>query len=180
TWQVALHNRVRTLRSNKGERFSIWETGKGASRPRQVPMPRVASARRAKKPPSSRGAWRLTKISCGKRLMPALLQRRLLLGAGVHRPHPGDDLPQIVGGLDDAAEGRHRSNHDLGLDPLITRLAQIHRAERDQPEQGVVVGTVDPRVVGERHAHAAAAAATMTAVAAKGEILLVARISHVG
>src|SRR5262245_61530814 len=132
-------------------------------------MPRVASARRAKKPPSSRGAWRLTKISCGKSLTPALLQRRLLLGARVHRPDPRDDLPQIVGGLDDAAKGRHGSHHDLGLDALITRLAQIHRAERDQPEQGVVVRTIDPRVVSERHAHATAAAAAMTAVAAKGE-----------
>src|SRR5262245_39204493 len=109
-----------------------------------------------------------------------LLQRRLLLRAGVHRPDPGDDLPQIVGGLDDAAEGRHGSNYDLLLDPLITRLAQIDRAERDQPEQGVVVRTVDPRVVRERHAHAAAATTAMTAVAAEGAISLVARIGYLG
>src|SRR5262245_16905991 len=142
-------------------------------------MPRVASARRAKEPPSSRGAWRLTKISCGKSLTPALLQRRLLLGAGVHRPDPRNDLPQIVGCLDDAAEGRHGSYHDLGLDPLITRLGQIDRTERDQPEQRVVVRTVDPRVVSERHAHAAAASAAMAAIAAEGEVFLVARLSHV-
>src|SRR5262245_2177107 len=127
-------------------------------------MPRVAwrGARKSRQVRWELGG--LTKFHEG-RACPALLQRRLLLRTWAHRPDERDDLPQIVGGLDDAAEGRHGPDHGLALDPLITRLGQIDRAERDQPEQRVVVRTIDPRVVGERHAHAAAAAAAMTAVA---------------
>ena len=73
-----------------------------------------------------------------------LLQGGLLLRAGIHRAHPSDDLPQVVGGLEDSTKGRHRSNHDLLLDTLVTLLLQLVGTERDQPEQDVVVGPMPP------------------------------------
>ncbi len=39
-----------------------------------------------------------------------------------------------------------------------------------KPEQRVVVGAVDPGVVGQRRAHATATATAMTAIAAGGEV----------
>src|SRR5579883_428551 len=86
---------------------------------------------------------------------------------------PGDDLPEIVIALDDAAERRHRR------DDVLDRLAgkalglEILRAEGDEAEQSVVGIAVDPDAVRDRRAHAAAAAAAVaTGAAVPGENLL--------
>ena len=92
--------------------------------------------------------------------------------ARVHRADPGDHLPQIVGRLDDSAEGGHRADHGLMLHAGVTRLLKGIRAERDQAEKSVVVALVNPGVVGQRRAHAATATAAMAAIAAEGQVFL--------
>src|ERR1700752_4043869 len=86
----------------------------------------------------------------------------------VHRADERDDFPQIIRGLDNPAEGRHRADHDLRMDAAIAGLLQSIGAERDQAEQRVIVWAVDPGLVGERGAHAATATAAMTTIAAEG------------
>ena len=94
----------------------------------------------------------------------------MLQRVGVHRADEGDDPPQVVAGLDDGAEGRHRPNHDLVLDAGVALFLQCVGAKRDEAEQRVVAGAIDPSVVGQRRAHAASAAASMTAIATGREV----------
>jgi hypothetical protein len=42
----------------------------------------------------------------------------------MHRPHPSDDLPQVVVGLDHRAEGRHRPDYVLGTLAFIAQLPE--------------------------------------------------------
>ena len=76
-------------------------------------------------------AWRLCKqLNAGDdagATAPAM-QRRLAHRTRIHRADEGDDLPQLVAGLDDAAEGRHRSDHDLLLDAVIALLPSGRRS----------------------------------------------------
>src|SRR5680860_749821 len=104
--------------------------------------------------------------------------KRQLHGTGVLGADEGDDLPQIVRGLDDPTEGRHRSDNNFRADPLVTLLLEIVAAKSDQPENCVVVGAIDPGVVGERRTHTAAAAAAVAAVAAKGQVFLAPYLGH--
>jgi len=67
---------------------------------------------------------------------------------------PGDDLPDIVVGLENFAERRHRSDDVLGtlahealLFECISRTKRA-RAERDDAEQGVVSVAVDSASMG--------------------------------
>jgi hypothetical protein len=80
--------------------------------------------------------WRRVGIAC-------MLQR-----VGVHRADEGDDPPEVVAGLDDGAEGRHRPNHDLVLDAGVALLLQRVGAKRDEAEQRVIASAIDPDVVG--------------------------------
>ena len=97
----------------------------------------------------------------------------------MHRPKPGDDLPDLVVGLDDLAERRHRSHHVLGSladEALLgegVAGAEAAGAERDHAEQCVVVIAIDPDDVGQGRRHSAATAASVAAIAVMREIDLV-------
>src|SRR6185295_7756757 len=99
--------------------------------------------------------------------------RRGLERARVHRPDEGDDPPEVIAGLDDAAKGRHWRNHDFMLHAGIASFCQSVRAERYQGEKRVVVAAVNPCVIRERRTHAASAASPMAAIAAGGEVSVV-------
>ena len=58
-----------------------------------------------------------------------------------------------------AAHWRHRADHVLAAFAGVALLLQFIRAERDQPEQRVVVAAIDLDRVCERRTHAAAGAA---------------------
>ena len=67
----------------------------------------------------------------------------------MHRPHPSDDLPEVIIGLYNFAEVRHRPDYELGA---LASIAQLRKrvvwtkftcAKRDQPEQCVVVIAID-------------------------------------
>src|SRR5262245_60979918 len=104
----------------------------------------------------------------------------------IDRPYPGDNLPEVVVGLDHLAEGRHRPNYKFGALSAISQLpprisgAQLTCAKRNQPEQCIVVITVDPNWIGQRRCHAAAAAAAMAAIAACSHVLAMAFLSDAG
>ena len=135
---------------------------------------------RAGKAAKSCGSVAAYEIHVDARSLGRLLERRPLLRARSHRPHPRDDLPQIVGGLDDPAKGRHGSHHDLALDALVTCFVKSTEPSAISLNSVSSSGTIDPRVVGERYAHAAAAAAAMAAIAAEREIFLVTLFGHRG
>ena len=92
----------------------------------------------------------------------------------VHRPDPGDDLPQIVVRFYDTAHLRHRPDHGLRSDAAIALLLQLVTSERDQAEQRVVVLAIDPDLVGQGRSHAAAASTAVAPVAPGGREFLMA------
>ena len=57
----------------------------------------------------------------------------------MHRPHPSDDLPEVVVGLDNLAEVGHRPDYGLGALAFIALLpervvwTELTCAKRDQP-----------------------------------------------
>jgi hypothetical protein len=63
---------------------------------------------------------------------------------------------------------------------VVALLLQSVAAERDQPEQRVVVLAVDPHLIGQRRTHASAAATAVAAVAAGRHEFLVAFIGDLG
>src|SRR4029079_5075500 len=86
-------------------------------------------------PPICRpGGW-LLRRSCRFR---SRLER-----ARVHRPDEGDDPPEVIAGLDDTAEDRHRSGHDFMLHAAIASFCQPVGTKRYQAEKRVVIGAVD-------------------------------------
>ena len=132
-------------------------------------------------PGSIRIKYRATRRYCGAGAVGARPKPRDGASGGrVHRPDPGDDLPQIVVGLHDGAHRRHRPDHVLRALAAIALLLQLVGAERDQAEQRVVVLAVDPDLIGEGRAHAAAAGAAVTAIAAGGHEFLVAFFGDLG
>ena len=54
-----------------------------------------------------------------------LLEGRLAYRARIHRADESDDSPKVVAGLDDSAEWRHRTDHDLVLDAVVTLFLQL-------------------------------------------------------
>jgi hypothetical protein len=79
----------------------------------------LTDPKNASGPPRSRSAWRryggLWRVQ----------------GFGIHRADKGDDLPEIVTGLDDIAERRHWTGHPLVSDTLIALLLQLIGAFSD-------------------------------------------------
>jgi hypothetical protein len=61
--------------------------------------------------------------------------------AAIHRPYPGDDLPEVVIGLDNVSKVRHRPDYVLGAFSSVAKLSegiggtQLTRAKRDEPER---------------------------------------------
>jgi hypothetical protein len=70
--------------------------------------------------------------------------------ATMHRPHPSDDLPEVVIGLYNFAEVRHRPDRELGALAFIAQLPErvvwtkFTCAKRNHPKQCVVVIAIDP------------------------------------
>jgi len=106
--------------------------------------------------------------------------------ATMHRPHPSDDLPEVVIGLDNFAEVRHRPDCGLRVPARVAQLpervagTELTCAERNQPEKCVVVIAIDPIRIGEGHRHAAAAASPMAAIAACSHVLAMAFLGDAG
>src|SRR4026207_2468947 len=105
--------------------------------------------------------------------------------SAINRPYPGDDLPEVVIGLDNISEMRHRPDYSFGTPSSVAQLpkriagTQFTCAKGDQPEQRVVVVTVDPNRISQRCGHTATATSTMTAVATSSHILAMAFLGHV-
>src|SRR6476660_6647304 len=104
----------------------------------------------------------------------------------IHRPDPGDDLPKVVIGLDNLAEGRHRPDYGLGALAFVAQLPEriagtkLTCAKRDEPEQRVVVIAIDPNLIGKGRRHAAAAPTSMAAIAACSHVLAMAFLGDAG
>ena len=68
----------------------------------------------------------------------------------IHGPNPRDNLPEVVIRFDDLAKRRHRPDYSLGAFSLVAQVpesiagTELTCAKRDQPEQCVVVITVQP------------------------------------
>jgi hypothetical protein len=68
----------------------------------------------------------------------------------MHRPHPSDDLPEVVIGLDNLAEVGHWPDYGLGALASVAQLpervvgTEFTGAKRDQAEKCVVVIAIDP------------------------------------
>jgi hypothetical protein len=129
-----------------------------------------------------------------QRLMDDLAEPRTILAAltsfcspsAIDRSYPSNDLPKVVIGFDDVSEVRHRPDYSFGTPSSVAQLpkriawTQFTCAKGDQPEQRVVVVTVDPNRISQRCGHTATATSTMTAVATSSHILAMAFLGHVG
>src|SRR5208283_1612679 len=75
----------------------------------------------------------------------------------------GQYLPKIVGALD--ADWRHRGHDALMPYGRVALTLQFGAAERDQPEQAVIVAAVHPDLVGHRRTQGPAAGGAVAAAA---------------
>jgi hypothetical protein len=104
------------------------------------------------------------------RTMRALSSTPCRSALAIHRPHPGDDLPEVIIGLDNLTEGRHRTDYVLGTlagEALLLERAigtQTTCAKRDWPEKGVIIIAIDPNRICKGRCHAAATAMAAVAV----------------
>src|SRR5262249_3252583 len=78
------------------------------------------------------------------------------------------------------SERRHWSDNVLRALANIARLFQAIGAQCYESEQRIVVGTIDPSVIGEGRTHSAAATATVAPVAAQAHELLVPLVPSLG
>ena len=76
----------------------------------------------------------------------------------IHRPDPGDDLPEVIISLDGFAEGRHRPDDGLGAFAGVALLLELDRAKRDQSKECIVVIAIDLNLIGEGRCHASTTA----------------------
>ena len=53
----------------------------------------------------------------------------------MHRPHPGDDLPEVIIGFDGLAEGWHRPDYGFGSLTGVALLLELDGAKRDQSKE---------------------------------------------
>jgi hypothetical protein len=90
----------------------------------------------------------------------------------MHRPHPGDDLPGVIIGLDGLAEGR--IGPTTASEPFsgIALLLELDGAKRDQSKECIVVIAIDPNLIGEGGSHAAATTTSVAAIAAERHDLM--------
>jgi hypothetical protein len=101
------------------------------------------------------------------------------IGARLYRPDPGDDLPDVIIGLEDLAERWHRPDDDFRTlaneTLLLERVAGTEAtcAKRDQPEQGVIVIPIDPNRIGKWRCHGATATPAVAAIAVVRQVDLV-------
>src|SRR5262245_41256911 len=122
------------------------------SRSWQALLPAFAVGSRKQKPPRLQ-AWRLRCVSLTKfnaRRGPSLHGLiHLGLRVRVDRPDPGDDLPQIVRAFHESSERRHRPDNVLRTFTNISRLFQAVGTQGYESEQRVVVGSINPSVIGQ-------------------------------
>src|SRR5437016_9128821 len=81
--------------------------------------------------------------------------------------------PQLVVGRYDQAHRRHGRYHVLLGDAAVALALQYVTAERNQPEERVVIPAIHPGVVDQRRANATASIAAVAAVAAVAHVQLV-------
>src|ERR1700761_1575467 len=67
--------------------------------------------------------------------------------ATIFGPHEGEDLPQIIRGLDDCTEGGHGADHVFVAFAHVSGLLQLIAAQGHETEQRVVVAAVHPCVI---------------------------------
>jgi hypothetical protein len=104
----------------------------------------------------------------------------------MNRPHPGNDLPEVLISFDNFAEVRHRPNDSLrALSSEAQSPERIARTETacakgDNPEQSVVVITVNPYRIGQWSGYTAPSAAAMAAITACSHVSAIAFLGDAG
>jgi hypothetical protein len=98
----------------------------------------------------------------------------------MHRPHPRDDLPEVIISFDGLAEGWHRPDYGFGALPGVALLLELDGAKRDQSKECIVVITIDPNLIGEGGGHAAAATTSVAAIAVERHVYLMTFLGDAG
>lgn len=113
----------------------------------------------------------LTSVRLLRDQMEALTSASRRVSLAILGPDPGDDFPDVIFPRDDLTIGGHGPNNTLGPFAHEALLlegvpgTETSGAKCDEAEQGVIVATVDPNLIGERCRHPSSTATAMTPAA---------------